>query len=157
MNFQAIEAFLELVQNPDKYKKMLASLKEQHDTVLAAIELTAPAKEIPDLHKKASEAVDKAKAEAESIVKFANVEAEGIVAKANDLLQKAQKEHDTVVATNAETKQINIEAKKALAEVKERERKLTSTEQSVVEQQEQLLVSQQEVSAKLAKLQEVLK
>ncbi len=157
MNFQAIEAFLELVQNPDKYKKMLASLKEQHDTVLAAIELTAPAKEIPDLHKKASEAVDKAKAEAESIIKFANVEAEGIVAKANDLLQKAQKEHDTVVATSAETKQINVEVKKTLSSVKENERKLAEENQALKEQQAQLYASQKEVSEKLAKLQEVLK
>jgi vacuolar-type H+-ATPase subunit E/Vma4 len=157
MNFQAIEAFLELVQNPDKYKKMLASLKEQHDTVLAAIELTAPAKEIPDLHKKASEAVDKAKVEAENVVKLANAEAEGIVAKANDLLQKAQKEQDAIVATSAETKQVNTEAKRALAEVKERERKLALDEQAVKDQQAQLYVSQQEVSAKLAKLQEVLK
>jgi len=157
MNFQAIEAFLELVQNPDKYKKMLASLKEQHDTVLAAIELTAPAKDIPELHKKASEAVDKAKAEADTIVKFANAEAEGIVAKANDLLQKAQKEQDAVVATSAETKQVNTEAKKALAEVKERERKLAADEQAVKDQQAQLHASQKEVSEKLAKLQEVLK
>jgi uncharacterized phage infection (PIP) family protein YhgE len=157
MNFQAIEAFLELVQNPDKYAKMLASLKEQHDTVLAAIELTAPAKDIPELHKKASEAVDKAKAEADTIVKFANAEAEGIVAKANDLLQKAQKEQDAVVATSAETKQVNSEAKKTLAEVKERERKLATDEQAVKDQQTQLHASQKEVSEKLAKLQEVLK
>jgi vacuolar-type H+-ATPase subunit H len=157
MNFQAIEAFLELVQNPDKYKKMLVSLKEQHDTVLAAIELTAPAKEIPELYKKASEAVNKAKAEADSIVKFANVEAEGIVAKANDLLQKAQKEQDAVVATSAETKQVNTEAKKTLAEVKERERKLAILEQAVSDQQTALLQTQEEVSVKLAKLQEVLK
>jgi chromosome segregation ATPase len=157
MNFQAIEAFLELVQNPDKYKKMLASLKEQHDTVIAAIELTAPAKEIPELHKKAFEEYMKAKAQADSVVKFANVEAEGIVAKANDLLQKAQKEQDAVVATSAETKQVNTEAKKTLAEVKERERKLAILEQAVSDQQTALLQTQEEVSVKLAKLQEVLK
>lgn len=157
MNFQAIEAFLELVQNPDKYKKMLTSLKEQHDTVIAAIELTAPAKEIPTLYQKATDELDKAKTESERIIKLANSEAEGIVATAQELSKKAQKEYDESVAIGTETKTVNTEAKKALAEVKERERKLVMNEQAVKDQQDQLAATQKEVSEKLAKLQEVLK
>lgn len=157
MNFQAIEAFLDLVKDPKKYEKMLSDLKAQHDTVLAAIELTAPAKEIPDLHAKAVKAIDDANTEAERIIKTANAEAEGIVAQATDLMTKAKVEHEQAVVTSAETAAVNKEAKKALAEAKEKARSLEQAEQAVKIQQEQLAASQREVSEKLTKLQEVLK
>lgn len=157
MNFQAIEAFLDLVKDPKKYEKMLSDLKDQHQTVLSAIELTAPAKEIPKLYEDAKKAVETAKTEADRIVKTASAEAEGIVAQATDIMAKAKVENDTATATTLETASLNKEVKKVLAEVKEKQRKLEIAEQAVAVQQEQLLASQAEVSEKLAKLQEVLK
>lgn len=157
MNFQAIEAFLDLVKDPKKYEKMLDDLKDQHQTVLSAIELTAPAKDIPKLYADAKDAVEKAKVEADRIVKTAGLEAEGIVAQATDLMVKAKVEHETATQTSAETTLANKEAKRALAEVKEKQRSLEVAESAVVIQQEQLAASQKEVSEKLTKLQEALK
>lgn len=157
MNFQAIEAFLDIVRDTKKYDAMVASLKEQHKSIIEAIELTAPAKDIPRLHEDAVKTLEQAKADSKAMLSKANAEAEGIVATAKDILSKAKVEHDLATATTAETKAANKDAKQALADIKEKQRIIELTEQAIAKQQEQLLASQTEVSEKLAKLQEVMK
>lgn len=156
MDFQSISAFVDLVSNPERYKKALEALQSQHKAIVEQIELTGKAEEIPMLHAQAKKVVEEAQKKANSIVEKAINEAQ----KTADKLEKATKEVENRASIVAKSEYDLDVSWKALLEEK---KNLDAASKNVLQEREivrldkeKIKEMQAELTDRLEKLRQVM-
>jgi cell division septum initiation protein DivIVA len=151
-----IKQFLDIVQNADTYKKYLKELEDQEKKIREAIELTGKVSDIEALWKKAKKEVEVAQEEATNTRKSANTAANAVIADAQAKLVEAQATLDRVTSDGLALKaeQKFVREQKAALQAKEKE--VDAIYKRIAEYEKSLSQKDQELSAKLLKINSVL-
>ena len=151
-----IKQFLDIVQNADTYKKYLKELEDQEKKIREAIELTGKVSDIEALWKKAKKEVEVAQEEATNTRKSANTAANAGIADGPAKLVEAQATLDRVTSDGLALKaeQKFVREQKAALQAKEKE--VDAIYKRIAEYEKSLSQKDQELSAKLLKINSVL-
>lgn len=109
IDFSQVAAFIDLVQNPAQYAKVLQQMKERQNSIEELISIAGKAQEITDLHAQAELKVSKAEEQAKTIVENAMKLAETTLESARQVEKAATVK--TEAADNAMTEAKNLKAK----------------------------------------------
>jgi len=156
MNLQDVANFLDLVNNPEKYNKVLKNLQEEQGRLNAAIETVGKASELDQLRKQVEKEQEENKATFERTVKDAETRLELRFLVAAD----AQKSADATLAeANSlliESQQKEQQAKELAASFEGRDKALRANEELVKQRQAKLDGLIEEYNEKVAKLRAVM-
>ena len=152
MEFDQLLKFIDLVQNSEKYKAALQKLNDQKKEVQDMINVAGKAQDIPRLHEKAEEAVEKAKNEAKDIVAKAQAAASKVLADARAMEQAIVDQKVAVETAKNEARVAKTQAEETIKAYDNQLAMLQKRITAVTEKELELAKQQQEINDKVAKL-----
>ena len=156
MNLQDIAEFIDLVNNPAKYERVLNNIKEEQERLNAVIETVGKASELDKLRKE----VEKERSELQADFNKQSKERDAYVEREVELLSKKKRDLDDALQNAAKALQEAAEKTAAARELatsfEGREKQLRQAEESIQVRQKQLDAQIAEYSEKIAKLRSVM-
>lgn len=156
MDISAIEQFLDLVANPDKYKKALVDLKAEQDRLQVLIELTGKIGEIQSMHLEAAEELEQAKLAADAVRAEAERVATGKLSELNGRLQELTARESTLTDELSAAKEATKQAKAKLKDLDKREDLIVIREADIVARTGHLDLATADLNARAEKLRQAL-
>lgn len=156
MDIRAIEQFLDLVANPDKYKKALVDLKAEQDRLQVLIELTGKIGEIQSMHLAAAEELEQAKLAADAVRAEAERVATGKLSELNGRLQELTARESTLTDELSAAKEATKQAKAKLKDLDKREDLIVIREADIVARTGHLDLATADLNARAEKLRQAL-